>query len=416
MDRQISNTEVNKKKFYATLKYITLAVIIVGVIWWGRGLLQKKGDSADFYIVAVEKGDIQNTLTATGVVVPSIERQINAPVSTEIKKVIKSRGEYVDANDLILELDQEFTKLTYDQLYDELQLKRNNVDKLKLEYDKNLKDLDYQNQIKSLQLDELTAQVKDQKRLNEVGGATAEEVEQAELQLKVAQLEKKMLENELSFRQSVNVNEKKGLELEYTIQEKRLAELRRKLRETNVKAPQAGVITWINEDIGSKVQEGETLVRLANLEKFKVEASSSDRNTNAIEVGMPVKVRINRKDLTGHISTILPAVENNTVKFYVQLEDPDADVLRPNIRAEVFIITDNKTDVLRVKNGPAFKGARSQDIFVVNGDKAVKRRIGKGLVNSDYVEILDNLTIGERVIISETEDFDHLDEFTIESK
>jgi len=131
---------------------------------------------------------------------------------------------------------------------------------------------------------------------------------------------------------------------------------------------------------------------------------------------MPVKVRINRKDLTGHISTILPAVENNTVKFYVQLEDPDADVLRPNIRAEVFIITDNKTDVLRVKNGPAFKGARSQDIFVVNGDKAVKRRIGKGLVNSDYVEILDNLTIGERVIISETEDFDHLDEFIIESK
>lgn len=416
MDRSISDSEVNKGRALSILKYVIIIGAIFALLWWGRGFLKKSGDRGDFYIVSVERGDIQNTLTATGTVVPSVERQINAPVATEIKKVVKSTGEFVKTGDLILELDQEFTKLAYNQLADELKLRRNNVDKLKLEYDKNLRDLDYQNQIKSLQLEELTAQVKDQKRLKEVGGATAEEVEQAELQLKVAQLEKKMLENELSYRQSVNVNEKKGLELEYTIQENKLAELRRKLRETNVKAPQSGVITWVNEDIGKKVQEGETIVRLANLDKFKVEASSSDRNTNKISVGMPVKVRINRKDLSGVISTILPAVENNTVKFYIDLDVSNDDVLRPNIRAEVFIITDKKSDVLRVKNGPAFKGAKSQYIYVVEGDQAIKRRINKGLQNSDFVEILDNLNDGEKIIISDTEDYDHLESFTINAK
>ena len=416
MDRKISDSEVNKGKLQTTIKYGVIIAIIAALLWWGQGLLKKSGDREDFYIVSVERGEIQNTLTATGTVVPSVERQINAPVTTEIKRVVKSNGEFVEKGDLILELDQEFTKLAYNQLADELQLRRNNVDKLKLEYDKNLRDLDYQNQIKSLQLEELSAQVKDQKRLQEVGGATAEEVEQAQLQLKVSQLEKKMLENELSYRQSVNVNEKKGLELEYTIQENKLAELRRKLRETNVKAPQGGVITWVNEDIGQKVQEGETLVRLANLDKFKVEASSSDRNTNKISVGMPVMVRINRKDLPGTISTILPAVENNTVKFYIELDASDADVLRPNIRAEVFIITDKKSDVLRVKNGPAFKGSKTQYIYVVEGDKATKRRINKGLQNSDFVEILDNLKDGDKIIISDTEDYDHLESFTITSK
>ena len=416
MDRSISDSEVNKGRALSILKYVIIIGALFAVLWWGRGFLKKSGEREDFYIVSVERGDMQNTLTATGTVVPSVERQINAPVSTEIKRVVKSTGEFVEQGDLILELDQEFTKLAYNQLADELKLRRNNVDKLKLEYDKNLRDLDYQNQIKSLQLEELTAQVKDQKRLNEVGGATAEEVEQAELQLKVAQLEKKMLENELSYRQSVNVNEKKGLELEYTIQENKLAELRRKLRETNVKAPQGGVITWVNEDIGKKVLEGETLVRLANLDKFRVEASSSDRNTNKISVGMPVKVRINRKDLTGVISTILPAVENNTVKFYIDLDVSNDNVLRPNIRAEVFIITDKKDDVLRVKNGPAFKGAKSQYIYVVKGDQATKRRISKGLQNSDFVEILDNLDAGEKIIISDTEDYDHLESFTLTSK
>ena len=416
MDRNISDSEVNKGRALSIIKYVIIIGALFAALWWGQGFLKKSGDRSDFYIVSVERGDIQNTLTATGTVVPSVERQINSPVSTEIKKVVKSTGEFVKKGDLILELDQEFTKLAYNQLADELQLRRNNVDKLKLEYDKNLRDLDYQNQIKSLQLDELSAQVKDQKRLQEVGGATAEEVEQAELQLKVAQLEKKMLENELSYRQSVNVNEKKGLELEYTIQENKLAELRRKLRETNVKAPQEGVITWVNEDIGKKVLEGETLVRLANLDKFRVEASSSDRNTNKISVGMPVKVRINRKDLSGVISTILPAVENNTVKFYIDLDASNDDVLRPNIRAEVFIITDKKDDVLRVKNGPAFKGAKTQYIYVVDGDQATKRRINKGLQNSDYVEILNNLKDGDKIIISDMEDYDHLESFTITSK
>jgi len=384
MDRQISDTEVKKRHALNIAKYVVIFGIIAALIWFGRGLLTNKIDKEKLHIVTVERGDIQNTLTATGIVVPALEREINAPVATEIKR-----------------------------LYDELQLKRNNIDKLKLEYDKNLRDLDYQNQIKALQLEELDAQVTDQKRLQEVGGSTAEEVEQAELQLKVARLEKSMLENELDYRQSVNVNEKKGLELEYTIQENRLAELNRKLRETNVRAPQEGVITWVKEDLGRKVQEGEPLVRIANLEKFRVEASSSDRNTNKIAVGMPVKVRVNREDLPGHIATILPAVENNTVRFNVELDNPDNGLLRPNIRADVLIITDKKADVLKVKNGPAFRGAASQYIYVIRGDKAVKTRISKGLQNSDQVEIVNNLNVGDRIIISDMEDFDHLDEFIV---
>ena len=416
MDRQISSNEQRKGKVQNYIKYILIAGLVIAGIWFVRNLLSAKKDRSELHIVSVERGDMVNTLTATGTVVPSVEREINSPVTTEIKKVVKENGEFVDREDLILELDQEFTQLAYDQLYDELQLKRNNIDKLKLEYDKNLRDLDYQNQIKSLQLEELTAQVKDMKRLNEVGGATLEEVEQAELQLKVSKLEKSMLENELEYRQSVNVNEKRGLELEYTIQEKRLAELKRKLRETNVRAPQSGVITWINEDLGRKVQEGETLVRIANLDKFRVEASTSDRNQDKIDVGMPVNVRINRQNLEGMISNILPAVENNTIKFNVQLNDPNSELLRPNIRAEVYIITDSKENVLRIKNGPALRGASSQYLYVVDGDMATKRRITKGLVSSDYVEIIDNLAEGENVIISDMKDYDYLDEFKITTK
>jgi len=248
MDRQISYKEqskVNYKKWvYSIVGLLLLCLSIYGL----RSLLKNKADKSDFFIATVEKGDVTNTITASEVVIPAFEWEINAPVATEIKSVNLSTGVEVKKGDLILELDQEYTKLEYDQLKDELDLRKNNIEKLKLKFDKDLRDLDYRDQIKALQVDELKAEVSDQKRLLDIGSSTKEELEQAQLKLKVLKLEKNMLENELQY--SRNVNEKKGLELEYTIQEKRLKELRKKLKETSVRSPQVGVITWINEDIG----------------------------------------------------------------------------------------------------------------------------------------------------------------------
>ena len=238
MDRQISDKEQSKGNYKKWVYSIIGILLLFAAIYGLRSLLKNKADKSDFFIATVEKGDVTNTITASGVVIPAFEREINAPVATEIKSVNLSTGAEVEKGDLILELDQEYTKLEYDQLKDELDLRKNNIEKLKLKFDKDLRDLDYRDQIKALQVDELKAEVSDQKRLLDIGGSTREELEQAQLKLKVSKLEKNMLENELQYSRSVNVKEKKGLELEYTIQEKRLKELRRKLKETSVRAPQ----------------------------------------------------------------------------------------------------------------------------------------------------------------------------------
>lgn len=416
MDRQLSTKEQSKGQYKKWL-YIVGGIALLLVSLYGlRSLLENKVKESDFFIASVERGDVTNTVSAAGVVIPAFEREINAPVATEIKSVSLSTGAEVKKGDLILELDQEYTRLEFDQLKDELDLRKNNIEMLKLKYDKDLIDLDYRDQIKALEVEELEAEVSDQKRLLKIGGGTAEELEQAELQLKVAGLEKKMLGNELQYSRSVNVNEKKGLELEYTIQEKRLKELRRKLTETSVRSPQSGVITWINEDIGRTVAEGETLVRIADLGRYTIEATSSDRNSEKLSLGLPVQVRISNNNLVGSISRILPAVENNTVKFFVELEESNSDLLRPNMRAEVFIITDKKENVLRIKNGAAFRGANVQEVFFVEGNKAVKRKITKGLSNTDYVEIVTNASQGSRIIISDVADYKHLDEFILLDK
>jgi len=410
MDRPISNTEQRKNNLSKWLWYVAI-VGIVGIGFFGlRYALKTKVEKSDFVFATVERGNVENAITATGLVVPSFEQQINAPINTEIKNVVLKSGAKVKTGDLIMNLDEEFIQLEYEGLQDQLELKKNNIIRLVLEYDKNLNDLDYQDQIMALKVSNLEANLVDAKRLAKVGGATEEEVKKADLNLKIAKLEKKQLENDLNFRKKAVTSDKRNLELEVMIQEKKIREISRKLKEIVVKAPADGVITWLSEGIGKKVTEGEPLVRLANLDNFRIESSCSDRYSSLVKIGMSVNVRINQTILKGIITSILPAVENNTIGFIVELEDGNAVQLRPNMRVEVFIISGKKENVLRIKNGAAFTGAIVQKLFVVRGEEVVKVAVSLGLTSMDYVELLTTeLKVGDKVIVSSMSDFEHLD-------
>lgn len=410
MDRPISNTTQQKNKFAKIIKALIAIGIVAGLFFLLRKLLTTKANKKSFSIAQVERGPIENSITATGLVIPSFEQQINAPISTEIKTIHLKSGTAVKTGDVIMDLDEEFIRLEYESLKDQLDLRKNNISRLSLEYDKNLKDLDYDNQIKALQIARMEAQLADIQHLKKIGGTTQEEVDQATLNLQIAKLEKKKLNTELEFRKKVVTTDRRNLELEVLIQEKKQTELKRKLRETSVAAPRAGVITWINENIGEKVNEGEALARIANLENFRVEASCSDRYGSQLKVGMPARVRIDDTNLKASISAILPAIENNTVEFIIELAEPNHKSLRPNMRVEVFVIINQKENALRIKNGAAFSGAISQDVFVVKGDHAQKTTLQLGLINSEFVEIISgDIRKGDQILISDMKAYKHLE-------
>lgn len=414
MDKVISKQDRQKGQFKKYIIGLLALAFIVVLLMGFRKLISPSVNSNDLVIASVEKGDLKQTLTASGLVVPAYEIEINAPIATEIKSVALTTGSAVQAGDLILQLDETYINLQYEQLKDEFDLKKNNITKLKLEFDKNLRELDYDSQISSLQLEQLEAQLKDKERLLEIGGATLEDVEQATLALQIARLKNKQLENELDFRQKSNSTDKRNLELELNIQGKRVKELERKLKAMQVKAPQAGVITWINEDLGRKINEGELIARLANLDQFKIEANCSDRYLDKIKSGMPVQVRINTKIIQGRVNSISPAIENNSMKFTVSLED-EVDALRPNMRVEVFVVTAEKTDVLKIKRGSGIKGTSTQYLYKVDGDQAIKQPVQVGIADADYIELSRGAQAGDQFIISDTKDFEHLEQINLKT-
>ncbi|MFT5266030.1 MAG: HlyD family secretion protein, partial [Polaribacter sp.] len=319
MDRPIAENIQRKQKGKQWFKAAIVVALLGLAFFVFRNMLKTDINPAKFRIATVERGNLQNAITATGVVIPSFEQQVNAPIQTEIKSINKKAGDKVSIGDLLLELDKSYIKLEYDSRNDQLELRKNNITRLQFEYDKNLNEIDYDAQIKALQVSSLEANLSDVQRLKDIGGATQEEADQASLNLQIAKLEKKKLENELTFRKNVVKSDRRNLQLEVMIQEKEIAELAKKLKETKVSAPRNGVVTWINENIGQKVNEGEPLARIANLESFRVEASCSDRYADIVKPGMSARVRINKTNLPATILSISPAVTNNTIEFVVQL-------------------------------------------------------------------------------------------------
>jgi HlyD family secretion protein len=413
MDQVIEQEVIaQRKKKGIIIGVIVLAVFAVAV-WLVRATLKSSIKKSEIATAVVEQGSVENTLNATGEVLPEFEEILTSPINASIKNVLMDAGNKVKAGQSILTLDKSTSQTEFEKINFQIQSKRNEISKLKLDLNKSFYDIRSNNDIKQLRISNLADAVENAKRLFKAGGGTREGIEQAELNLKVAQLEKKQLENEIKNKQQTMQIEIKEAEIALAIQENDLHALQRKLQLANIIATRSGVVTYVNKNIGATVREGESLARIADLGSFKVNGSISDSYMDQLHNGIPVIVRINEVQLKGYVVNVYPSVQNGVVSFDVQLDERNSKQLRPNMKVDVFLVTEVHSKVLRVANGPAFKGANVQDIFVLNGGKAEKRTVHLGLTNFDFVEIKDGVKAGDVIITSDMSEYKNSSELTI---
>ena len=401
MDKVIEEEvrSVRKKKNVSII--IIVLLVIAGAIWLLRFSLASSLKKSAITTAIVETGNIENTINASGEVLPEFEATITSPINASVQKVIIDAGSKVKAGESILTLDKSASQTEFEKLKFQVESKRNEVQKLKLELDKSFYDIKSNNDIKQLRINSLEADVENARRLFKAGGGTREDIEKAELNLKVARLEKQQLENEVKSKQQTMQVEMKEAEIAAAIQANDMHELDRKLQLANILASRDGVVTWVNKNIGAAIREGEALARIADLSSFKVRGSISDNYLDQLHNAMSAIIRINETQVRGTVTNVQPSVQNGVISFNIQLNENNNNLLRPNMKVDVFLVTSSKSNIMRVQNGAAFKGASSQDIFVLNNGKAERRTVHIGMTNFDFVEILDNVKPGEVIITSD---------------
>lgn len=413
MDTLIAEDVLAKKKKKKYLIAGIILLVIIAGIWWVRFYFKPALTQADITTARVELGIIENTINATGEVLPEFEEVLTSPINASIKNVLLDAGNKVTKGQSILTLDKSVSQTDYDKLQFQMESKQNEISKLKLDLEKSFFDIKSNNSIKQLRISNLTDAVSSAKRLLKAGGGTKEDVEHAELELKVAELEKLQLENEIKSKQQTMKIEIREAEIALAIQRNDLDALKRRLDLADLIATRPGVITWVNKNIGSAVHEGDALVRIADLSGFKVAGSMSDNLLDKIHNNMTAIIRVGDTQLRGSIVNISPAVNNAIVSFDIQLNQKDSKVLRPNQKVDVFLVTATRNGVLRVANGPAFNGTNQQEVFVLKNGIAERRSVKTGLSNFDYVEVLSGLKAGDEIITSDMGDYKNVKTVTI---
>lgn len=392
------------------------AVVVGGVLALGvmvlillPGWLRPSLDRSEIRTGRVDRGPVEGIVEASGTVIPAFEGVLSSPVEARVVKVLKRPGEAVRAGEEILRLDTSASRLDLGKLENQLAKKVNEQRQLRISLEKSLNDL--RGQIERQKLDaEASAYRAEQSRKLRADGLVSEQtLKGAEVEARKAQIELSQLQASVEGARRSTDAQLEGVELDLATLRQEIADARRLLELATTRSDRSGVLTWVIPQEGATVGRGDVIARIADLDSFRVEGVVSDVHSSSLHAGQTVRVIVDDRPFTGRLAMIDPTIENGAVKFKVDLDDPRNPKLRNNLRVDVLVVTDARSNVVRVPKGPFSQGGGTDGVFVVQGDHATRRAVRLGLSGYDRYEVLDGLAPGEEIILSDMKDYQRLE-------
>jgi hypothetical protein len=401
MDREISK-EVQRKEQRKQFIRIGTAVggfivLIVVVI----SMLQTSLKRKDLNISTVDKGVIEVSVSASGKVIPAFEEIINSPINSRIVEVYKRGGDSVDVGTPILKLDLQSAETEYNKQLDEEQMKSLQLEQQRVTNHNKLSEMEMNLKVSRMELDRKAVELRNERYLDSLGAGTTDKVRQVELDYNVSILKLKEDEQKYKNEQALAEADLKVKELELNIFRKILAETRRTLEDAQIRSPRKAILTYVNNEIGSQIGQGAKVAIVSDLSHFKIEGEIADTYGDRIAAGSKAVIKIGSEKLDGTVSDVTPLSKNGVISFTVQLEEDNHKRLRSGLKTDVYVMNAVKDDVLRIANSSYYVGKGEYELFVVNGNQLLKRKVQLGDSNFEYVEVVSGLQEGDQVIVSD---------------
>ena len=379
-----------------------ILILLVSVLF---RYLQPSLKITDLSLSTVDVGSIDISIGASGKVVPAFEEIINSPINSRILEVYKKGGDSVDVGTPILRLDLLSAETDYENQLNEVRMNELKLEQLRIQNKSKLSEMEMQLKVSRMELNRKAVELRNEQYLDSLGAGTADKVRQVELDYNVSKL--KLEEDEQKFIHEAAVAEAdfKVKELELSIARKTLAEARQTLEDAQIRAPRKAILTFVNNEIGAQVAQGEKVAVVSDLSHFKIEGEIADTYGDRIAAGSRAVVKIGNEKLPGIVSDLTPLSKNGVISFSVRLDKDNHRRLRSGLKTDVYILTAVKDSVLRIQNGSYYVGPGKYELFVRQGNELVRREVQLGESNYEQVEVLSGLQLGEAVVISDMGDY-----------
>jgi membrane fusion protein, macrolide-specific efflux system len=380
---------------------IAALLVLTGGATYGVHALTAHAATADrFTIATVQRGDLEDTVTATGILQPRDYVDVGTQVSGQLKTLHVEVGSAVKAGQLIAEIDPTvyLSKVEADQAQ--------------------LRTLQAQLQDKQAQLTLADQQHQRQLNLMKDDATTQDALQTAEAALGSAKAQIGVLKAQIEQTQSSLRGDQANLSY------------------TKIYAPMSGTVVVQNAKQGQTLnanQQAPIIVRIADLSTMTVQSQVSEADVSRLRAGMPVYFTTlgdGRKRWSGTLRQINPTPETvNNVVLYDALFDVDNRdrALMTQMTAQVFFVAAQAKDAVLVPvgalrpAGAAGGGRRGGNsganagvdprtqlanrpavVQVVTPDgRTEPRDVRVGLASRVSAQIVSGLEPGERIVVGQ---------------
>jgi len=411
MDRKV------EKKPLLLRKWAPLALVVLVVGYFAYELLiGSAGRSLEvresrIQISPVTSGTFEDFIPVRGRVTPAQTVYLDAIEGGRVEQMLVEDGAMLKTGDLIVKLSNAQLQLNVlsnearvaEQLNNmrsiELSLEQN-----RLQHKRNLVDINYQIKMLTRQEQQEAQLVKNNTIPMTKYQDTRDTLEWYKNRLAVTlesqATDSRMQEEQLAFLRSTGARLEGNLEIS-----------RQNLESMNVRAPVDGKLSGFDVEIGQSIPRGERLGQIDTPNNFKLTANIDEYYLDRVDIGQ----RANFEDYELSISKIYPQVSNGKFEVDFKFVDEQPAGIRRGQTIQTKLTLGDDTMALLIPNGAFFQDTGGNWIFVVTADgkEAIKRPVTLGRRNSRYIEVVDGLEAGERVVTSPYTSFRDMDRLTL---
>jgi len=415
MDKLIVKTRWQKAQ-----KYMAVALIGSGVFSAWLFAIPDKGkaltvDGEDIQIAKVSQGIFEDFTPLRGQVMPLRTVYLDAIEGGRVEKIHLEDGTEVTQGQPLVDISN--ARLKLDAIGREAQVSEqiNNMQNLQLslvrtelEHKRTLNELSYQ------------IKVKERAHMLKLSMGKSGYVKKSELDDEQDELEFLRKKQELE-RESRSIDD--ALQKAQMIQigdsvknlKSNLGFTRENLESLNVKAAIAGRLTAFDLEIGQSLNPGERFGQIDDPLHFKLLSMIDEFYMSRLFVGQTAELNVEDKIYFTTVKKIYPQIKDGQFRVDFVFGDSQPPNLYRGQTVQMRLQLGENIPARLIPSGSFFQDTGGNWIFVVSKDQkiALRRAVKLGRRNNSFIEVLDGLDIGEKVVISAYTRYTDIDKLTI---
>ena len=415
MDKQIPKTAWPLKKILIALSVLAAMSLAVWQLNAGSGRLQSTMTLNDISIATVEPRVLRESISLRASATPQQTVFLDLTDGGRVEERFIEQGSYVEKGDPLVQLSN--TSLQLDlisreaQVTEQMNFLRNTqmtIETNRLNLQRDILDLEYQ--IKTLE-------------------RHIEQNERLHARSMISQEELTSLRESLNYQKSVLELTRLRQDTEETIRELQLSQLaesvdmltrnlefaRQNVSNLLVRAPISGYLSEFNVETGESRAAGSRLGQIDLPDSYKLIASIDQFYLNRVQLGMSATTTI-----AGHIHELqVDRIDSRVTSNQFQIEfflPDDIRMTRGQSLNLTLHLEAGETERLAIPRGAYLQEGGGNFVYVFDGSSryAVRTPVSLGRQTPHWIEVLDGLPAGAKIITSSYRDFQQADSIQLQ--